>query len=261
MADPSSAPDADPTPLAPLEARRRPVPDTLFGGRLRGAHLLDLEVIEVRDDAPPLRTLRFRSPDLVGFAWEPGQDIMFDVPGHTDVRRRYTIRRADGAAGTLDIDIVLHGDGPFARWAAGVAVGDHIDGIGPRGAITLRADAAHHLFVGDESAVPVTFAMLEALPEGATATAVLAASLAGAVVAPDGPHIDLRWTTSADLGSVLAGVALPPATAAYVNGERTLVREVAAALAARGVATDRTSTKPYWRRDQANAAHGEPPKE
>jgi len=27
---------------------RRPVPDNLFGGRLRGAYLLDLEVIDIR---------------------------------------------------------------------------------------------------------------------------------------------------------------------------------------------------------------------
>ena len=154
---------------------RRPVPDDQFGGRLRDCYLLDLEVAEVVDAAPRLRSITFASADLVGFTWQPGQDVMLQVPG-TDraVRRRYTIRRGDPEAGTLDIEVVLHGDGPFARWAASAAVGDRVEGIGPRGVITVREGAAHHLFVGDESAIPATFAMVEALPAGTTATVVLA---------------------------------------------------------------------------------------
>jgi len=240
---------------------RRPVPDDLFGGRLRGSYLLDLEVVGIVDHSAPLRTITFRSPDLVDFEWEAGQDVMFDVPGaDRPVRRRYTIRRADPAAGTLDVDIVLHGTGPFARWAADAAPGDRIDGIGPRGKVTLRDGAGHHLFVGDETAIPVTLAMVEALPAGAGATALLAIDGdPGDLPTPAArAAADIRWTTPGGLTEAVETVALPPGTVAYVNGERLLVRDVSERLLARGLAPDALLAKAYWRRDQSNADHGEP---
>lgn len=240
-------------------ATRRPVPDDLFGGRLRGAFLLDLEVVAVDDLAPRLRQLTFASSDLVDFAWEAGQDLMLAVPdGDRTVRRRYTIRSADPAAGTLDIQAVLHGDGPFARWAATATAGAgaRIEGIGPRGAITLDPDAAAHVLVGDETAIPVTLAMLEAAPAGVPATAVLAAGDDCRVPVPDG--LAVTWVAEDELPDALGRLEPPAGTAAYVNGERSLVRRAAAALTGRGVPADAVRTKAYWRRDQANAAHGEP---
>lgn len=248
-------------------ATRRPVPADVFGGRLAACFLLDLEVATVSDPSDRLRTITFRSSDLVDFAWQPGQDVMFTVPpgptaGGPTARRRYTIRRADPLAGTLDIDVVLHGDGPFARWAAAVSPGDRIDGIGPRGAIVLRDGATHHVFVGDESAIAVSFAMAEALPAGASSTVVLGV---------DGPAPDLVPTCAADvavvwvdidaIGDALRSLHVPAGAAAYVNGEGSLVRSAADVLAERGVDRDSIATKPYWRRDQPNAPHGEPSKD
>lgn len=249
----------------PLPARRRPVPADLFGGRLAGCFLLDLEVSRITEPRPGMRALTFTSPDLVGFESQPGQDVMFEVPGSPGIRRRYTIRRADPAAGTLDIEVVLHGDGPFASWAAGAAVGDRIDGIGPRGVVTLRDDAFHHLFVADTSAIPFTFAMLEALPAGGLATAIIvtesSATASDEPAVPAGAAVDVRWVTPLDLADRLASAELPHPTAAYVNGERRLVRHVVELLAARGVAADAIASKAYWRHDGANQPHGEPAKD
>ncbi len=233
---------------------RRLVPDDLFGGRLRGCSYLDLEVVAVVDHSAQLRTITFRSSDLVDFDWRPGQDLMFEVPGAAaGTRRRYTIRRGDPVAGTLDIDVVMHGHGPFATWAAGVEPGDRIEAIGPRGAIEL-ADATHHLFVADESALAITFALVEALPAGTGATAIVVTD--GAVPAVPSPVADVRWIAADDLERELAATVVPAGSAAYVHGERSLVRTTVAQLTARGV--DNITSKPYWRRDQANAAHGEP---
>ena len=118
---------------------RRPVPAEMFGGRLSDCYLLDLEVVEVRDRRPGLRSITFGSPDLVDFTWIAGQDVMLEVPDAHAVRRRYTIRRSDPVSGTLEIEVVLHGAGPFALWASNVTVGDRIQGIGPRGVIALEA--------------------------------------------------------------------------------------------------------------------------
>jgi NADPH-dependent ferric siderophore reductase len=244
-------------------ATRRPVPDDQFGGRMKDCFLLDLEVSALADVRPHMRTITFASPDLVDFTWKPGQDVMLEVPGASAMRRRYTIRRADAVKGTLDIEVVLHGTGPFASWASAAAIGDHIHGIGPRGVITLREDAAHHLFVADASAIPFAFAMIEALPHGTTATAI---------VATDDPHplqeapesaaeVDVTWISTDELSERLESIELPRDTAAYVNGERLLVRGATEQLTTRGLHPDSIAAKPYWRRDQANAAHGEPAKE
>jgi NADPH-dependent ferric siderophore reductase len=56
-------------------------------------------------------------------------------------------------------------------------------------------------------------------------------------------------------------VALPADTAAYVHGERRLVRHAVELLVARGVVAGAIASKAYWRHDQANKAHGEPAKE
>ncbi len=219
------------------------MPDDVFGGRLSDCFLLDLEVAAIADASPRMRTITFRSTDLLGFEWQPGQDVMFTVPGsEPGARRRYTIRRSDADLGTLDIDVVLHGDGPFARWAAAVSPGDHIDGIGPRGVILVRADAAHHLFVGDESAMTVCEAMAESLPEDASSTVIVGGDAAAVLDA-------------------VRATALPVGTVAYVNGERSLVREVNDVLIARGLDRGAILGKPYWRADQPNESHGEPAKD
>jgi len=53
---------------------RRPVPDDMFGGRLRGSYLLDLEVVGVDEVAPHVRLITMASSDLVGFEYTPGGD-------------------------------------------------------------------------------------------------------------------------------------------------------------------------------------------
>ena len=246
-----------------LTARRRPVPDDLFGGRLTECFLLDLEVEAVYDRTPRFRTITFCSPDLVDFEWKAGQDLMFAVPGDTSgMRRRYTIRRADAARGTIDVDIVLHEHGCFAGWAKGAAPGDRIEAIGPRGAITLRPDAAHHLFVGDESAIGATFAMAEALPAGTTATVVLVCEGEPPVEPPvTAADLDLVWLPEGAVADHLRRVELAEGPVAYISGERSLVRGAADVLAERNLPAEAISTKAYWRRDRPNASHGEPPRD
>jgi NADPH-dependent ferric siderophore reductase len=242
----------------PPGATRRPVPESEFGGRLTDCFLLDLTVAEVVDRSARLRSITFLSSDLIGFGWAPGQDLMFEVPGGDDrtVRRRYTIRRSDPERGTLDIEAVLHGDGPFARWAHGATAGDRISAIGPRGAIGVRTDSTHHLFVGDETALPVTAAMLGALAPGAQGVAIIASEDEPPPATPDEEAI--TWVGPADVAHTLAAVELFDDTVAYLNGERSLVREAADVLTNRGLSPEAIKTKAYWRRDQANATHGEP---
>jgi NADPH-dependent ferric siderophore reductase len=245
-----------------LTPTRRPVPEDLYGGRMKDCFLLDLEVAAIADTRPQIRTITFTSSDLVGFTWLPGQDLMLDVPGDNEgVRRRYTIRRADAVDGTLDIEVVLHGSGPFASWASSAAVGDHVYGIGPRGVVTIREKASHHLFIADTSAIPFAFAMIEALPQGSAATAVLVTDESPPEPPVSRASVDLISVSTDELADRLRSLELADEAVAYVNGERLLVRDAAKHLSERGMSPDAIITKPYWRRDQANASHGEPSKE
>lgn len=235
--------------------RRRPVPDTMFGGRLAGCVHLDLTVTEVLERSARMRTLRFASPDLVDFVWAPGQDVMVDVPGRAEVRRRYTIRRADPVAGTMDVDVVLHDAGALAGWARGAQPGEVIDGIGPRGNPALRPEAARHLFVVDTSGYAAMSALVEALPAGTSAVVL--------VVDDQGPStddrpvtvaaLDLCWITRAELDAALGALEAPEQLVAYVYGEAGLVHAVNGLLGTLGVAADAIVSKAYWRRGRANA--------
>ena len=136
-------------------------------GPLASTTRLDFEVVDSARLTPHMQRLRLTAPQLDGFGYLPGQDVMLLVAaeGNHPVRRRYTIRQLDTAARLLTLDIVLHGDGPGERWVRSARSGDRIEGIGPRGKITTSVTADWHLFFGDESALPATFAMTEALSD------------------------------------------------------------------------------------------------
>jgi NADPH-dependent ferric siderophore reductase len=248
----------------PSVSTRRPVPDDMFGGRLKGSYLLDLEVVGADEVAPHVRLITMASSDLVGFEYTPGQDLLFEFPdGDLTLRRRYTVRRLDPAAGIADFEIELHdGLGPATRWAAKAEPGDHLEAIGPRGGISLRPTATSHLFVVDDSAMPAAFVLLEALPTDAPATALLVTTHGDGAMsrpAPVGaPATALAWLDQAGMRKRLSDLHPAAGTAAYVFGERNLVRAAEELLVAGGIDRDAIASKAYWRRDQPNASHGEP---
>ena len=246
----------------PPISTRRPVPDDMFGGRLKGSYLLDLEVVGVDEVAPHVRLITMASSDLVGFEYTPGQDLLFEFEnGDRALRRRYTIRRLDPAEGTADFEIEIHeGRGPATCWAAAAELGEHLEAIGPRGGISLRPAATSHLFVADDSAMPAAFVLLETLPADTPATALLVTSDgANSRPAPTGaPATSLIWLDHAEMLERLRDLHPAAGAAAYVLGERHLVRTAEELLVAGGLDCDAVASKAYWRRDQSNASHGEP---
>jgi NADPH-dependent ferric siderophore reductase len=239
-------------------------------GPLAGTSRLDFEVVDSARLTPHMQRLTLTAPQLDGFGYLPGQDVMLLVAaeGNRPVRRRYTIRQLDAAARLLTLDIVLHGDGPGERWVRSARSGDTIEGIGPRGKITTSAVADWHLFMGDESALPAIFAMTEALPPDRPATLVLEIpeqsdeqDLAAATT------IRISWLhrlgapagDPSALAAEAAEVELPPGRGhAYLFGEATVVSRLREVLAGRGLGQDQMSPKAYWGRGRANAGHGEP---
>ena len=167
----------------------------------------------------------------------------------------------DPAAGIADFEIEIHdGRGPATRWAGKAEIGEHLEAIGPRGGISLRPTSTSHLFVVDDSAMPAAFVLFEALPAGTPATALLVTSHGAKLrPAPAGvPATSLVWLDQAEMLEMLSDLHPTAGTAAYLFGERHLVRTAEELLIRGGLDRDAIASKAYWRRDQPNASHGEP---
>ena len=237
---------------------------------LQGVGRWTLEVVELRMITPRMQRIRLRGKAFGGFDYLPGQDVMLWVPADEGrmLYRRYTIRHFDRQTGSLDLDIFAHGSGgPGEHWAKTVHPGDVVEVVGPRGKISLVA-APWHLFVGDETYLPATFAMLEALPAGTPAWAFL--EVAGAseeqplLVSAD---VHLTWihrgaAAPGDPTGLVAAVESAELQAsaghAYIGAELQVTRAVRRALEARGFDGTQLSSKAYWGRGRANASIGEP---
>ena len=216
-----------------------------------------LSVVAVVDVGPRMRRITVTGQALANFALLPGQDVVVHLSDGRGggVSRRYTIRNLDTATRRLDLDIVMHGHGPGAAWAASVATGDDIEVFGPRGKVRL-ADARWQLFVGDESAIPAIAEMIAALPVGTAAVAVIEVTDADdeQPIPSTGP-VDVRWLhrlvvpagESELLDRAVASIEIPDVDRhAYLFGESRVVRRLRDALGGRGLHPHEISAKGYW---------------
>jgi NADPH-dependent ferric siderophore reductase len=113
--------------------------------------------------------------------------------------RYYTVRRHDPAAGTLDIDCVLHGDGPGGTWAASCEPGSAVAIWGPRFAWDPPAEVEWAVLFGDETGLPAIGAILESSPLPGRVIAFI--EVAGAEWRQDlraGDCIEVRWLYRTD---------------------------------------------------------------
>lgn len=78
--------------------------------------------------------------------------------------RDYTPRRWDAAAGELDLDLVLHGDGPAAAWARAARPGSELWFVGPKASTVWPDDVDWALLAGDETALPAIGRFLDERP-------------------------------------------------------------------------------------------------
>lgn len=267
---------ADPDAADLASVPSRPAGDLTTPQLLRkspGTRLLDLTVTRVEEVAPRMLRITAAGPDVAGCAALPGQDLTVTVgtDGGRVVRRRYTLRRLDPYRATLELDVHLHGTGVGVTWAQSLAPGDTVEAVGPRGRITPDTHARAHLFVGDETALPATLAMAEALDADADLMAVTAVH-GDPVWPPDctllrearavrrAPWLLLTPDSSLSgrVGDDLRAFGRRSDVHIYLAGEATDVRRWTEELVAAGAAPERISAKAYWGRTRPNATHGEP---
>ena len=184
--------------------------------------------------------------------------LSFVVPGvDWPVVRTYTVRSWNEAAGELSIDFVVHGHaGVAGPWAAAAEPEDQVLVAGPGGGYSPNPAADHHLFIGDESALPAIAAALERLPRTAVGQALIEVPDTGSafpLLAP--PGVELRWIVARDgsVGGALVAAArtleLPSGTIdAFVHGEAGFVKELRRQLRVdRGLPREQLSISGYWR--------------
>ncbi|WP_104910853.1 siderophore-interacting protein [Pseudomonas sp. LG1D9] len=152
-----------------------------------------LEVLRVVDITPRMRRITLGGEQLAGFVSLGSDDHIkllfaqnaaelaalesptFSVKGEgpQPAMRDYTPRRIDLSRGELDIDFVLHGDGPASTWAEQAKPGQHLHIAGPRGSMIVPDIFDSYLLVGDETAIPAIARRLEELPAGRKALVVI----------------------------------------------------------------------------------------
>src|SRR4051812_47782540 len=200
-----------------------------------------------------MRRISLRSAAMSGVEIRPAQDVellLREASGRR-VKRRYTIRHARPGTGELDLDVLLHGDGPGSRWGQSAQPGDSVAFQGPRGKLELRP-APWHLLIGDESALPAIAAIAEALPAGEEAVGYVEVQDIADELPVDGA--DVHWTHRGAvppgghelLAAALGGVEVPPGARAYLMGESRAMVVLRRVLEDAGVDHDAIFVKGYW---------------
>lgn len=221
-------------------------------------------VASVHQLTPRMTRIQLSGDSLSGLAAVPGQTLKIYVPdlasGHP-VTRDYTVRDYDSAKPSLDIDFVLHGDGPAANWARCAQPGDPVEFVGPSGRYRPDPHADWHLFAGDETALPAIQAYVAMLPAPArVALYIEVADAAEEQPMPGAARPAVRWLhrdgrtpgTSTLLDDAVRGARLPPGQGRiWLAGHTPTVRRIRAHLLnERGVDRRALYVKGFWDRQR-----------
>jgi NADPH-dependent ferric siderophore reductase len=177
------------------------------------------------------------------------------------VIRTYTPRRYDPATRTLEIQVVLHGEGPASQWAEQVKPGDEVAVGGPGGRFVMDEEATRWWIAGDESALPAIGTLLDVLPPAATARVHVEAEDAGDVITlPSPAAVDVTWhhrSGSGEFGAALQQAArdaqFGDGTRIWVACESGAMRDIRRYLTReRGIPASQLVTRGYWRLGEVN---------
>jgi NADPH-dependent ferric siderophore reductase len=138
-----------------------------------------VEVTRIQTLSPLMRRITLRGDELEGFeVTDPAcyMKLIFPEPGQTEPERplpdaprpksmrTYTPLAVRTELHEVDVDFVLHGDGPASTWAAQALTGQVLYLMGPGPGYKLPLEAPQHLLIGDDSALPAFETILARLP-------------------------------------------------------------------------------------------------
>lgn len=172
--------------------------------------------------------------------------------GTAEAGRAYTLRRLRPQSREVDIDVVLHEEGPFTTWARTAKVGAQVSFAGPRGGFTVNQQSQWLLLAGDLSALPAIASILEEAPVSLALHVLLSVHDEGDMaLVPLLMRGNCRWTTQGDeeLLSMVKATALPDSPGEiWSAGEAAFVRNLRChLLLERGFDKSRVHCTGYWK--------------
>ena len=218
---------------------------------------------------PRMVRVTFTSPELADFGWNgPAAHIKLifaqpapatpgaEVPRPTT--RTYTPRRFDSQARELDVDFILHGEGPASAWAEQATVGQTLTIAVPGRYYVIDPSAAWFLLAGDDTAIPAISTILEGLPASATAHVFIeVADRTDEVGIPAHPNTTITWLhrgpevsrAGAPLEASVRGYQMPAGSGrVYVACESGAMRRIRAhMLTDRTLSREHVVTRGYWK--------------
>jgi NADPH-dependent ferric siderophore reductase len=194
--------------------------------------------------------------------WGPNGPI-FPPGEERPVSRAYTPRRWDPDRLELDIDFVLHGEGPGSSWAEVAKAGDAVVIAGPGGAYQPDPEAEWFLLAGDEAAIPAIGTIVDALPRsvgGQVYIEVEDETDEMPLNAP--PQMQVTWlhrgeeqaAAGALLQQAVQAASMPERTGrVWVGCEADVMRRIRKHLLyERGLDKGTIHTQGYWKRGATN---------
>jgi NADPH-dependent ferric siderophore reductase len=216
-----------------------------------------LAVKRVRRLTPRMVRVTFGGEGLSAFAWNgPASHIKLIFDG---AMRTYTPRRFDPGAGELDVEFVIHGEGPASAWAEQAAAGQALTIAGPGRSYAVDPQADWYLLAGDDTAIPAIGTILESLASGMQALALLEVVDAEEehLVEAGGPRAEIRWlrrgpdpgNAGRELEAAVRRLELPPGSGRiYVACEADAMRRIRRhLLQERQFPRAHLVTRGYWR--------------
>ena len=228
--------------------------------------------------SPAMRRITFTGPELEGFLPmlpasylklifpEPGQlepsRPLPDAPRPTAMRT-YTPLATRPEVLEVDVDFVLHGEGPASTWAAQAQIGQVLYLMGPGPGYAVDTAAQNHLLLLDDSALPAAQTILAALPASARVT-VLVEVISTAEQRPlvSAAQVTAQWlprgTDHRMAGQPLeAAIRNLPAISAdtkiYLACEAAAMRRIRQVLSTElGVDRSQIVGRGYWKLDTVN---------
>ncbi|KFE52566.1 siderophore-interacting protein [Pseudomonas syringae] len=238
-----------------------------------------LQVLRVTDITPKMRRITLHGPELTGFIslgtddhvklifprtpeeQQAMETLQLGAPddGPRPAMRDYTPRRYDAESGELDIDFVLHGEGPAATWAAQAEPGQFLYIGGPRGSMIVPDMFDSYLLIGDETALPAIARRLEGLPTNRCALVVVeVADMGEQQVFQSQAQVDVIWIVRGeqDLVDVTRRLEMPEGQLyAWVATEAALSRRIRRVLLGEfGLDEALVKCSGYWRLDERDEA-------
>jgi NADPH-dependent ferric siderophore reductase len=253
----------------PTRVRREPPP------------LLPVEVRRVEARTPRLERVTLGGPALASFEpGLPGGSVRLLLPRHgsdlvlptwqgNDYRdpdgNRPTIRtltplRFDAADLELDVEVVLHGEGPLSAWAASAGPGAPAAVSGPGRGYHIDPSARSFLLAGDESALPAIGLLTAAMPAGATVRVIVeVADVSARLDLPSPAAVEATWlgpSGDASPGDALVAAVTSASLDAderlWVAGEAAAMQRIRRHLFETcGIARSRAVVRGYWKHGRA----------